>query len=97
MPTEVQIAVHVYERYIERFNPNLAGITNKIKRYRAADAALRAIINDGKYVSDSKRGILFESKIYNAKFIVRKNIVRTIWQDSDKIKVREQKPREPRG
>lgn len=93
MPAEIKIGKHVCERYIERFNPNLSAVNNKQEQLQKAALALRAILADGVYVSDSNRGILFESKSFHASYIIRNNCLRTIWQTSQKIKAREQKPR----
>lgn len=96
MPGELKISTHACERYIERFNNNLLSIDDKKLRYQKASAALLAIAEGAVYVSDTKTGILFENKSFGISYIVRNNCIRTCWQTSQKIKLREQKPREQR-
>ena len=75
---DVTITEHICERYIERFNPNLAAITTIKERLNAARKAINAILDDAVYLSDDPRGILLKSDTYKCKLVVKDRTLITI-------------------
>ncbi len=91
MNNKIEITEHICKRYIQRFNQNLASITNVKERLKAAEQAVKAIIMDAHYISDDKRGILLYSKTYDCCLIVRNKMLITLYKPDVKSKLREQK------
>lgn len=94
---DIVISEHICLRYIQRFNPNLESIPDYNRRLIAAKEALKAILKDARYLSDSKEGVLLYSDIYKAKLVVRDRTLITILAADNKIKIREKKREENNG
>ncbi len=87
----IQITDHVCNRYIERFNPGLAAITNNNTRIKTVKQAIIAILKDATYVSDNKDGVLLFSQNFNCNLIIRDKTLITIYPPDKKTKFRENK------
>ncbi|MBI1936687.1 MAG: hypothetical protein HYS25_01040 [Ignavibacteriales bacterium] len=75
----IQITDHVCERYIERINPNLQSIRDYNSRLIAAKKAIKAVLQDAKYISDNERGILLRSDTFKCCLIISKRRLITIY------------------
>lgn len=87
----INITTHIAERYIERFNPQLASIADYNDRLIAARKAIKEILKDAEYISNDKKGVLMRSDTYKAFLIVNDKTLITIYPVDEKTKIREQK------
>lgn len=87
----IAVTEHICERYIERFNTQLAAIDNHNRRINAAEKAIRAILKDAEYISNNDDGVLLRSETFQAYMVVNKGMLITIYPVDRKIKHREQK------
>lgn len=82
----VEITEHVCHRFIERINPNLLAITDYKARLNAAEQAIKAVLEDSKYISDDERGVLLHSAIFNCDIILHNRRLITIYPCKSKNK-----------
>lgn len=84
----VEITEHVCHRFMERINPNLLAITDYKARLNAAEQAIRAVLEDSKYLSDDARGVLLRSVTFNCDIILHNRRLITIYPCRKKSKGR---------
>ena len=90
----IVLTEHVLIRYIERFNPNLASITNSDERFNRARMAVMCILKSAHYVSDDHRGVLLHSPSHNCNLIVQSKRLITIYSPGQKAQRREGKQKQ---
>lgn len=84
----VEITEHVCQRFIERINPNLLAIIDYKVRLNAAEQAIKAVLEDSKYISDDERGVLLRSATFNCDIILHNRRLITIYPCRKKSKGR---------
>lgn len=90
-PINVEITEHVCLRFIERFNPNLDSIIDFKARLNRAEQAIKSILQNAHYVSDSPDGVLLHSPVHKCNLIIRDKKLITLYKPGKKIKEREKK------
>jgi hypothetical protein len=75
----IEITEHICQRYMERINPNLFSIADYNMRLKAAQKAIKSILQDARYISDDKRGVLLRSDIFRCDLIVQRCVLLTIY------------------
>ena len=92
-PINIELTDHVCLRYIERFNQNLAAISDVNERLKRAKIAIHSIIQAAHYVSDNGTGILLHSPIHICNLIIKDKKLITLYKPdkNNKIQSREKK------
>ena len=88
---QIKIGLHVINRFIQRFNPNLGAIASEEDRNKLARKALESVVAESRYLSDNERGVLLYNKPLDAKLIVFNKELKTIFQNSKKTFYREKR------
>jgi|GEM_PF-2924198 len=87
----IEITTHIAERYIQRFNPQLASIVDYNQRLIEAKKAINHILEDAVYINNDERGVLLRSNTYKAYLVVNQRTLITIYPLDEKTKIRELK------
>ena len=85
---DIAITEHVCQRFIERINPQLLSISDYKARLNTAERAIKAVLQDAKYVSDDERGILLHSPTFGCNIIIHNRRLITIYPCKKKSKDR---------
>lgn len=88
---QIKIGLHVINRFIQRFNPNLGAVSCEEDRNRIARKVLALIVDESQYLSDNQRGVLLYYKPLNAKLIMQNKELKTIFHNVRKTYSREKK------
>jgi len=75
----IRITKHAADRYIEKFNPNLAAIVNVSERIRAVTNDLLLVFEASKYIGKNNGGKLYRSYLLKIDMIVRDGAMVTLF------------------
>ena len=76
---EIRITKHAADRYIEKFNPQLATIVNVSERIKTVSKDLLLVFEASKYIGKKNGGKLYRSYLLKIDMIVRDNALVTLF------------------